>query len=63
MIDLYRKYFSNIGLGCCRFHPTCSAYARESIQKKGVAVGGAAALWRILRCNQWNAGGYDPVKD
>jgi len=63
LIDIYRKYFSKLTLGCCRFYPTCSEYARESIEKKGIMRGGISALWRIARCNQWNAGGYDPVRD
>lgn len=45
----------------CRFHPTCSAYMVEAIQKKGVVAGVARGLWRIVRCNPFNPGGYDPV--
>jgi conserved hypothetical protein YidD len=45
----------------CRFHPTCSHYGYEAIEKYGVIKGGAMAVWRILRCNPWNKGGYDPV--
>jgi putative membrane protein insertion efficiency factor len=46
----------------CRFEPTCSQYAIEAIEKHGIFKGTAMALWRILRCNPWSTGGYDPVR-
>lgn len=46
--------------GRCRFRPTCSVYAVSSIEKFGVIKGGLKAVWRILRCNPWNKGGWDP---
>ena len=46
---------------CCRFYPTCSQYALEAIQKYGAFKGFFLALWRILRCNPFCKGGYDPV--
>ncbi|MFA5109621.1 MAG: membrane protein insertion efficiency factor YidD [Patescibacteria group bacterium] len=48
--------------GFCRFVPTCSEYGIEAIGKYGVIKGGFMTSWRILRCNPWNKGGYDPVK-
>jgi putative membrane protein insertion efficiency factor len=45
----------------CRFHPSCSDYAVEALRRHGAVRGGALAVWRILRCNPWSAGGYDPV--
>ena len=45
----------------CRFHPSCSDYAVDALRSHGVVHGGALAAGRILRCNPWNAGGYDPV--
>ena len=45
----------------CRFQPTCSEYAAQAIDKHGVLAGGLMAVKRVLRCNPWNAGGYDPV--
>ncbi len=45
----------------CRFEPSCSAYAQESIQRYGAARGGWRAVRRIARCNPWNPGGVDPV--
>lgn len=46
----------------CRFYPTCSVYAVEALEKHGVIRGGALVMWRIVRCNPWNKGGFDPVK-
>ncbi|HOI29074.1 MAG TPA: membrane protein insertion efficiency factor YidD [Melioribacteraceae bacterium] len=46
----------------CRFYPTCSEYAAQSITKYGVIKGGIKSVWRILRCNPFNKGGYDPVE-
>ncbi|MFA6410284.1 MAG: membrane protein insertion efficiency factor YidD [Candidatus Buchananbacteria bacterium] len=48
--------------GFCRFHPTCSEYGYQAIEKYGIIKGGFKALWRILRCNPWNKGGHDPLK-
>ncbi|MFH1522687.1 MAG: membrane protein insertion efficiency factor YidD [Patescibacteria group bacterium] len=48
--------------GFCRFRPTCSDYAINSISKYGIVKGGLNALWRVMRCNPWNKGGWDPVK-
>jgi len=48
--------------GYCRFHPTCSEYGYQAVEKYGVIKGGLMAIWRILRCNPWNKGGHDPVK-
>ena len=46
----------------CRFYPTCSEYMIEAINKKGVGKGIIQGTYRILRCNPFNSGGYDPVK-
>jgi len=48
--------------GYCRFHPTCSEYGYQAIEKYGIIKGGVKAMWRILRCNPWNKGGHDPLK-
>lgn len=48
--------------GYCRFTPTCSQYGLEAIKKYGVIKGGIKTIWRIVRCNPFNKGGYDPVK-
>lgn len=47
--------------GACRFTPTCSQYAVEAIETHGLIKGSAIAFWRILRCNPFCKGGYDPV--
>ncbi len=48
--------------GFCRFTPSCSQYGIEAFSKYGIVKGGVLTSWRILRCNPWNKGGYDPVK-
>ena len=48
--------------GACRFRPTCSEYAIQAIEKYGFLRGGSKAVWRVLRCNPWNKGGWDPLK-
>jgi putative membrane protein insertion efficiency factor len=75
IIKFYRKFISpfkrsfyhiflfgsgeNVG---CRFHPTCSQYALDAVEKYGALKGSFLAVKRILRCNPFNKGGYDPVK-
>lgn len=64
VIELYRKYISPLkSRPSCRFYPTCSQYAIEALQKRGLIVGTALSVWRILRCNPFCRGGYDPVPD
>jgi hypothetical protein len=46
--------------GYCRFHPTCSQYGIEALQKYGFVKGTLKTSWRVLRCNPWNKGGEDP---
>lgn len=61
-VRLYRRYLSPLkATPSCRFHPTCSQYAIEAVETRGVLVGMALAVWRVLRCNPFNKGGYDPV--
>ena len=62
-IRFYQKHISPYKQRCCRFYPTCSAYAVEAIEKRGVFVGLALAAARILRCNPLFKGGYDPVPE
>ncbi len=63
LIGLYRKFISPIKPKCCRFTPTCSAYAIEAFKKRGFFAGLILTAWRILRCNPFCRGGYDPVPD
>ncbi|NUM25932.1 MAG: membrane protein insertion efficiency factor YidD [Candidatus Buchananbacteria bacterium] len=48
--------------GYCRFHPTCSEYGYQAIEKWGIVKGGYMTIGRVFRCNPWSKGGYDPVK-
>jgi putative membrane protein insertion efficiency factor len=48
---------------CCKYHPSCSAYAREAVERHGVGRGLWLALKRLLRCRPFVRGGYDPVPD
>lgn len=62
MIRFYQRNISPYRPACCRFTPTCSAYALEAIQKYGALKGGFLAFKRILRCNPFYKGDlYDPV--
>ncbi|MCK5416021.1 membrane protein insertion efficiency factor YidD [Candidatus Parcubacteria bacterium] len=47
--------------GYCKYYPTCSNYAISAIEKYGFVKGGLKSIWRVLRCNPWSKGGYDPV--
>jgi putative membrane protein insertion efficiency factor len=61
-IRLYQMTLSR-GLppNTCRFYPSCSHYGYQAVYKYGVLKGSLLAAWRVLRCNPFNAGGYDPV--
>ena len=62
MIKFYRKYLSGLKrYSTCKYYPTCSQYGLEAIEKYGAFKGGLLAVWRILRCNPFSKGGYDPV--
>ena len=61
MIRFYQKYLSPLKSTKCPYYPTCSQYGLEAIQKYGAVKGGLLALWRILRCNTFSKGGYDPL--
>lgn len=60
-IRIYQYCISPLFPACCRFRPTCSAYAREAVLVHGLFKGGLLAVRRILRCHPWCRGGYDPV--
>lgn len=58
----YQKFISPvIAANTCRFYPSCSHYGYQAIYKYGVLKGSVMAVWRVLRCNPFNPGGYDPV--
>lgn len=62
LIRIYQRGISPYRKACCKYLPTCSEYAVEAIQKYGAIKGSLLAIWRILRCNPFSKGGYDPVK-
>lgn len=61
LIRLYQKYVSPMKSTKCPYIPSCSQYGLEAIKKYGACKGGLLAAWRILRCNPFSKGGYDPV--
>ncbi len=60
-IRFYRTNISPRKKPSCKFIPTCSQYGLEAVERFGAVKGGALTVWRILRCNPWSHGGYDPV--
>ena len=69
LISLYQKtlspdhgLFNNTTFYGCKYHPTCSEYSYQAIEKYGVLKGGRKAIWRLLRCNPFSKGGHDPLK-
>jgi len=62
LVKSYKKYISPVLPNSCRFYPTCSEYAMGAINKYGVLKGSIKSIYRVLRCNPLNKGGYDPVK-
>ena len=62
LIEFYRAYLYGLKAApTCKYYPTCSQYAIEALEKYGVFKGGLLTVWRILRCNPFSKGGYDPV--
>lgn len=61
IIKFYKRYISPYKGTKCPYYPSCSDYGMEAIEKHGVLKGGLLALWRIIRCNPFSKGGYDPV--
>jgi uncharacterized protein len=61
MVRLYKTYVSPFLPSACRFEPTCSEYAMEAMQKHGSLRGSGIAIYRVLRCQPFAKGGYDPV--
>ncbi|MBR2447840.1 MAG: membrane protein insertion efficiency factor YidD [Clostridia bacterium] len=63
LIRFYQTAISPRKIACCRFEPSCSQYAIEAITIHGAFKGSLLAIWRILRCNPFCKGGYDPVPE
>jgi uncharacterized protein len=62
LIRLYQATFSQaLPPNTCRFYPSCSHYGYQAVYKFGVIKGGLMATWRVIRCNPFNPGGFDPV--
>lgn len=61
VIRFYQLGISPLLPPACKYYPTCSQYGYDAIEKYGVVKGGWLAAWRILRCNPFSKGGYDPV--
>lgn len=64
LLRFYKKYLSpgRLGIKICRFEPSCSCYTAEAVEKYGLFKGLLLGGWRVLRCNPFSRGGYDPVK-
>ena len=62
LFRLYQATFAkSMPPNTCRFYPSCSHYGYQAVYKYGVIKGGIMAVWRLLRCNPFNQGGFDPV--
>ncbi|OAT79885.1 membrane protein insertion efficiency factor YidD [Desulfotomaculum copahuensis] len=62
VLIFYQKYLSPLKPPSCRFYPTCSDYAVQAVRRYGAGRGLLLAVWRLLRCQPFCRGGYDPVK-
>jgi putative membrane protein insertion efficiency factor len=60
-IRVYQRVISPVIPRRCKYEPTCSRYAVEAIREYGILRGLLLGVWRLLRCNPWSHGGYDPV--
>ena len=61
-IRLYQRFVSPALPRRCKYEPSCSRYAEQAIERYGILRGSVLAAWRLLRCNPWSHGGYDPVE-
>jgi putative membrane protein insertion efficiency factor len=61
ILKFYKRFISPALPKSCRFYPTCSEYAADAINKYGVLKGSIKSIYRVLRCNPFNKGGYDPA--
>ena len=59
---LYQRLISPVLPRRCKYEPTCSRYAVDAVREYGILRGLVLAVWRLLRCNPWSHGGYDPVQ-
>jgi putative membrane protein insertion efficiency factor len=61
-LRFYKRWISPVLPSSCRFHPTCSEYMKEAVERYGVVKGVALGIRRLLRCHPFQAGGFDPVR-
>ena len=61
-IWLYRLTLGTLFPATCKYHPSCSEYAMQAVRRHGLLRGSVLAGWRLLRCNPWSRGGFDPVR-
>ena len=62
MLRGYKRFVSPLLPRACRFHPTCSAYCYEAVERHGVIKGGFMAVKRLSKCHPFHPGGFDPVR-
>lgn len=62
VLRFYKRWISPVLPSACRFHPTCSEYMMQAIEKYGILRGIGMGLWRLLRCHPFHDGGFDPVR-
>jgi putative membrane protein insertion efficiency factor len=62
LVWAYRLTFGALFPTTCKYHPSCSQYAIDALRERGFVRGSLLAGWRLLRCNPWSRGGYDPVR-
>jgi putative membrane protein insertion efficiency factor len=62
-IRIYQRLFSGMYGQRCKYYPSCSEYAAQAVMKYGILRGLILAGWRLLRCNPWSHGGFDPVEE
>ncbi len=61
LIGLYQRFISPGIPRRCKYEPTCSRYAAQAVREFGILRGAPLAVWRVLRCNPFSHGGFDPV--
>jgi putative membrane protein insertion efficiency factor len=63
LIRGYQRFISPLFPRRCKYEPTCSAYAVEAVSRFGFFRGSLLSIWRLIRCNPFSHGGFDPVRD
>jgi putative membrane protein insertion efficiency factor len=62
LVWLWRVTFGALFPTTCKYEPSCSQYAIDALRRHGFVRGSGLAVWRLLRCNPWSHGGFDPVR-